>query len=396
MDFDLSQLRPLLLAAANPGEQGTALRDAVARRPDWTRVVQMALDHGTAGLLCRRLLDAGSGTVPDDLVPAMQAYVDHCAVEHADAVAELLQVLDALAAAGVPAIPFKGPALAWQAYGDPALRFCRDLDILIPAHEVEATFAVLARLGFVSQYPRLSAAHREAYHRYNGHDCLTAPGRRRSVEPHWAIAPRTLGATLDTAGLFARAMTVPLGGRDIAALSIEDALLVAAVHGSKEEWSRLIWAADIAALLHRHSGLDAEAVLSRAAASGTKRMLLIGIALAVDLLHAPCSPAFLAALAADPASRHLAKQAAALLWQRRDAPSVFAFSTFRWRMRERLRDRLRYAAGTLLTARVKHLEAVNLPRSLHWLYPFVRLGHDYVALPLWRVARAKPRGALTG
>ena len=129
-------------------------------------------------------------------------------------------------------------------------------------------------------------------------------------------------------------------------------------------------------------------MLARATAAGLRRMLLIGVALARDLLGAPCAPPLAAALATDAAARRLAAQAAARLW-RRDAPvpSVFVLTAFRWHMRERFSDRLRYAASTLLAARVPHYRAVDLPDSLIGLYPLVRLAHDFVALPLWRAYR---------
>ena len=55
------------------------------------------------------------------------------------------------------------------------------------------------------------------------------------------------------------------------------------MRGCKEQWSRLIWIADVAALL-RHGVLDWRAILDRAYAVGARRMLLIGIILARDLL----------------------------------------------------------------------------------------------------------------
>lgn len=377
----------VMLAAARADPVGPALRDAIGRDPDWTVLIGMALHHGAAGLLCHRVLHLAAEFVPDEVRAAMGVYLESCAERHRIAVEELLAILDAFAAARVTAVPFKGPALAERFYAEPTLRRCLDLDVLIRRADLSAALAVLERLGFVSQYPDLTAEQRAAYHRYNGQDCLIAPGRAMPVEPHWALAPRTLAVSADVEALFQRAQPITLGGRAVPTLSAEDTLLVSALHASKEEWARLIWVADIAALLAREPSLDAQAVLARATASGVRRMLLIGIELAVRLLEAPCSRAFASALEADPAAQRAAAFAASRLWDERDVPSVFAFSSFRWWMRERWRDRVRYAAATVLTARVKHFQAVDLPRSLWGLYPLVRVGHDFLALPLWRLVR---------
>ena len=379
----------LLLEAARAGTDPVALRSAIERGPDWTAVTALALRHGIAGLLCQRVLDVAAELVPDDLGMAMRAYLDSCSERHAIAVAELLELLDALSSAGVTALPFKGPALAARIYADAALRPCADLDFLIREADIDAAFAVLEWLGFISQHPGLSPDDRQAYHRYNGQDCLTAPGWRMPIEPHWALAPRTLAITLDTAGLMVRASPVTIGDHQVMTLSADDTLLAAALHGSKEEWTRLSWIADIAALLTRGQQLHPADVLARATAAGARRMLLVGVALARDLLGAPCGGTFADAVADDAGSRRLAETVAARLWQRGEASSVFVLSQFRWRMRERLRDRVRYAAATLLTARVQHFQAVRLPRRLRLLYPLVRIGHDCIALPVWHLLRRR-------
>ena len=58
--------------------------------------------------------------------------------------------LAALEAAGVRAVPYKGPVLAAQAYGDIALRQFADLDIVVPQREIARPFRALASLGYRS------------------------------------------------------------------------------------------------------------------------------------------------------------------------------------------------------------------------------------------------------
>jgi len=354
---------------------------------DWSDVIDTALAHGVAGLLARALLalpeeHRPAGLSPD-LAAALAVYLDVAASQSRSAVAALHDVLERLESAGIAALPFKGPALAALAYPTPADRESVDLDLLIRPDDAEAAIAVLAGLGYAPQYPNLPPARRRAYYRYNGQDLLMAADRV-PLEPHWHFVPHTLAVDLDTAPLWQRACTVMLEGRAVRTLAAGDALLVACLNGGKEEWRCLRWIADVAFLLAPQCGVDPATELARARQAGLRRVLLIGVALARDVLGVPLDPAWITALAADRTAARLARQAAALLWTAGPAESVFRLSAFRWHMRERLGDRLRYAARTLLTARVPHYVAMPLPEPLAGLYPLVRLGHDFVALPLWR------------
>jgi hypothetical protein len=124
------------------------------------------------------------------------------------------------------------------------------------------------------------------------------------------------------------------------------------MHGSKEEWARLIWIADAAELMRGSAEQDWAAVFARADDARVRRMLLIGLALAHDLLGAPLPPPASTALTSDREARSLAAMAAKrLLAHHGDAPSVYHLSGFRLRMRERWGDRVHYVAATLLTAR---------------------------------------------
>ncbi|MEJ0020634.1 MAG: nucleotidyltransferase family protein [Acetobacteraceae bacterium] len=359
----------------------------------WTSLIGQALAHGVAALLCRRLLQAPAGslagTLPDDIAAAACAYLGEHEVAVAASIGQLADVLAALEAAGVPALPFKGPVFAAQAYGDPAARVSADLDLLIRPAQIAPALAVLDGLGYRSGVADLPPRRLRDYHRYNGQDVLVAPGLL-AVEPHWALAPRTLGVALDTAPFWLRARPIGLHGHSLPCLSPEDALLVACLHGGKEEWSRLIWIADVAALLRRHPALDTAAVLRRASEAGLRRMVLLGLRLAADLLAAPLDQAMREAIAADPVTLRLADRVRMRLFAGgTESASVFRFTGFRWMLRERWADRLRYLAGTLLTARVAHFRSVDLPDALAFLYPAVRLGHDFVALPLWKALRPR-------
>lgn len=383
----------LLLATARSAlssDDRARVRRALADITDWTALIEAALAHGTAGLLCFHLLDAAADLLPEEIAQAAVAYKAFRRAEHERVVRDLGAVLDVLSEAGVAALPYKGPVLAAAAYADPALRGCRDLDVLIHEHDIATTMTALRRLGYCSLQTGLSPRRMREFYAYNGQDALVADGRT-AVEPHWRLNPRTMHADIDTLSLLHRAGSVTMNGRALPCPSREDTLLICGMHGCKEEWARLIWIADVAELL-RGAVVDWPSVLDRADQEGIRRMLLIGIALAESMLGAVVPASAARALSADPMARRLAMQAAARLFARGgNTPSVYHLSGFRLRMRERMTDRIRYVAATLFTARAQHFRFIDLPEPLAFLYPLVRVGHDYVALPLWRLTHSRTR-----
>lgn len=368
-------------------DQTAHLADEAARVMDWTEIIQTALGHGTAGLLCRHLLTLPPGLVPADIGAAALSYIDHLHASHATGVAQLLDLLDRFTRAGITAVPFKGPALAQRAYPEPALRQFSDLDILISARDIAPTMRLLQDLGYRSQHAGLPARHHAAYLRYNGQDVLHAVDRL-PVEPHWQFAQRTLHAAMDIDGMLARAVPLELGGHQIRSLSPVDSVLAAALHGSKDQWLSLRAVTDLAELLCVHPDLDWPVLLHRAKASGIHRMVLLGAALTQRVLDVPLPDIAARGIAADATCQRLAARAHAALFTGPHAiPSIFVLNRFRWQMRERLPDRVAYAARTLLTPRVQHFGIIDLPDTLRFLYPLLKVGHDFIALPLWRATR---------
>jgi hypothetical protein len=377
---DLDPEPRLLLLCARPQRDAAcraeigALLDAV----DWSALVRLAERHRVTALVLRRLADIPG--VPPEVVGAGEGYLARQAARNAELTRALKEVVVALAAKGVPAIPFKGPIVARLAYGEPALRRYSDLDILVREKDAAAACDALAALGFRGT-DSLSPAQLRAFRRYSGQDIMFRGDV--AVEPHWALAPRTLALDIDYGGLWARVREVDLDGQPVFCFGKEDLVTVLCLHGSKEQWTRLQWIADVAQMIAATPDLDWETLFMRARAQGFLRMVLIALVLARAFVALPRAAE--EAIAADPTARELAEEAARRLFEgdaRED--TIYALSPFRRRMRERLNDRLRYVVRTVTTPREMHYAIMPLPDLLFFLYTPVKLAHDYVVLPFWK------------
>ncbi|HEX2116278.1 MAG TPA: nucleotidyltransferase family protein [Alphaproteobacteria bacterium] len=376
---DLEPEARVLLLCARPRLDPAAraeverLLDAV----DWTVLVRMAEAHGVTALALRRLADIPG--VPPEIAAAGETYLANQAARNAALTRALKDVIVALAAKGIPAIPFKGPVVAQLAYGDPALRRYRDLDILVREKDAAAACEALTALGFRAT-GSLSPAQLRAFRRYSGQDIVFKGDV--AVEPHWALAPRTLSLRIDYEGLWTRAREIDLEGQPIFCFGPEDLVTVLCLHGSKEQWTLLLWIADLAHMIAASPALDWPALLRRARTQGVLRMVLIGLILAGEAIELPAGVK--EAIAADPIAHELAEQAAARLFALdRAEESIYRLSSFRHRMRERAGDRWRYVIRTVTTPRDMHYSIVKLPDALFFLYTPIKLVHDYLLLPFW-------------
>jgi hypothetical protein len=356
---------------------------------DWTDVVERALRHGVGGLLCRSIGTLPSDLVPPDIAAAARVFLDEAHREGATRVAELAAVLDALAAGDVPALAFKGPALGALAHDSPTIRPSRDLDVLVRTEDMQRAIDALGRLGYRPSDVLSAKATAACFVSY-GQDIVFAEGRA-PVEPHCAFVPSTLAVDLDMRGIWQRARPVRVGDGVAQTLSLEDTLLAACLHGGKERWWRLLWIADIAALIHRHRDLDWTAVDERARAAGVRRMLLLGLGLARDVFDSAVPTTLANSIDGNRVVQRLLGEVMRDLSQAQALGPPERLSMYSIRLRERPLDRLRHVVRALTTPRVHHYTMLRLPDALFGGYVAVKVVHDYVLLPLWWLAKGRSR-----
>jgi protein O-GlcNAc transferase len=364
-----------------------AIRGMLQQGVNWTAFARLAVDHGLAGLAGHTLARVAPDLVSEDIIEALRTIVHQTGQANRGRFEELAGVLDALAANGVEAIPFKGPVLAIRAYGDLSLRVFRDLDFLVRDDDLAVTIATLRRLGYVRK-GQLTGAQYELVHRLQGQEIMFNGATGTVIEPHTRLTGLKLAIDIDYPGLWRRAQRVELNGRTMLLLAPEDDFLALAVHGGKEVWWNMKWVCDIAAFIPAHPSLDWAALLARARQQGCLRMVLLATALARRHFDAAVPEAVVAAERADPRIEFLVGRIAVGQWRADEVtgpPTLKTISLDRLLLHDGLVRRTRYLARTMFLPGPHHVEAIPLPRSLGFAYVPIKLIHDLVGLPLWRV-----------
>lgn len=348
-----------LLLRALRGESPPAAEPVGAER--WREVIQLAELHGVSVLLARH-----HPTVdwPESVRAALRAHTRDRVLRSLGWVYELNAVTGLLAEAGIPTLPLKGPILSWRLYQDFAMRVSNDLDLLIPRHQVPAACRVLDAAGYRSFFP-LAGATGRAYLR-NYHDYGLWSPRGALIELHWNWAQRRLAISAPEAEWWTESRTLCTPAGQFTVLSTHHELLFLCIHAAKHGWSQLDLIFDVVAFCS-HDVIDWRRVTEEAAKLGVGRMLNVTLALAQQLGSSIASPFPL-----DTAARSIIDQV-----QRRWAtPAKTAIARrllLELGMRERVQDRLRILARTVLTTTPGDWAMVRLPDQWFALYGFVRL-----------------------
>ena len=256
-------------------------------------------------------------------------------------IAELRTLLDLFGSHGIEAVPYKGPTLAALAYGSLAFREFSDLDLLVRDRDLAKARDILIARGF-QHGSALTPPREAAYLRSIGQLPLVS-GEGILVELHVGFSPRDYGFPLDPDRLRERLLLVPLAGRNVPTFAVEDLLLILCAHGERHWWGSLGWICDLAELIRTHREVRWGSVLEEAERAHGERLLLLGLALAGELLRAPIPAVVTGRIRVDPAIPWLVATVRRWLFREADKmPSASGRALFHFRARERWRDGARY------------------------------------------------------
>ena len=352
---------------------------------DWNDVVRSAAAHWVTPLLYSRL----QATCPDAVPPAVLAQLRdgfrNNIVQNLFLTGELLTLLELFESQAIRVLPFKGLTLAAVAYGDPALRYPGDLDLLIPERDVPRARALLAARGYRPRID-LSGAQETAYLRSLCQLAFVRDDSAFMVELHTQIMPRAFPFPLDCESLWPRRVSTALGGRQVPSLAPEDLLLVLCVHGAKHVWSCLRWICDVAQLVRARADMDWTRVTEQARVLRIERVLSLGLVLAADLLAAPVPEHIVRKARADPRVASLALEVSRRLFGQDAGPvSGLGSMRFHFRVRERRLDGIRYGISLATVPTPADWVSLRLPAPLfpvYYVLRAMRLAGKYVRMAL--------------
>jgi hypothetical protein len=334
----------ILLACARPTlpEGGReVIRTLVAAGVDWLSLIDLAERHNLVPLLHRHLADL-AGVVPPPVRQALDQRARLNAARVLRLTAQLLGTLRELGDVGILAVPYKGPVIGQQLYGNVALRHPGDIDLVVRPADFPTARECLIEAGFHASAETRERSISAIMARRNSE--ALSRGREAAVELHWRFTNRDFGFPLDLDDFAPRLGTIDLAGNQVQTFSIRDLLLVLALNGARHRWARIEWLCGYAEVLRSLPLSDQADVLMEATRLGVQRCVLLGCYLANVALEAPVDPGIREGWLGDRWVGKLADEV--VVGWRVDASGVaeetMSMDAFHYHLRERRLDRVRF------------------------------------------------------
>jgi hypothetical protein len=292
-----------LLGCATPGASLDRFA-GLLQNCRWPHLLQLAEDHGLTPLLAERVKNLDHAVVPVEVRDKLRKLQRSRAIFALRLTAELFRVLDRFAVSGIDVLLTKGPALSVRCYHDAGLRQYGDLDLIVREADIRRSTQSMLELAYEPRVPLAAIDARKMPGEY----AFRKSDTQLLVEFHTEQTFRYHPRRLQLQKLFERSEFVAIDGRDVPALSLEDELVLICVHGAKHFWERLMWIADVAALISQPRSPDWGRTLAVVDEAGAERILHLGLRLAADLLDAELPPHLKAAVQSDRTVAKLAAQ----------------------------------------------------------------------------------------
>jgi hypothetical protein len=252
------------------------VEDLAGEPVDWETVWQLSKAQRVVPLVYRTLLAVCPAAMPSPLHHAFRRHLQSNALLHTVLAEELLGVLNALSAKGIRAIPLNGLTLSCTAYGDPSLRECTALDLIVDKGSISQASQILWSQG----YQLTPSNEDDGNEAHQGSLSFRKKNGIIAVNLHWSLTGRHFNFQLDRSQFWDRLKPVPLLGQSILCLSPEDLLIVLCAHGLQRAWEQLQWICDVAELVRRRPALDWSRVWFQADDWDCRRMVILGLAMA--------------------------------------------------------------------------------------------------------------------
>lgn len=363
--FDLREFCPEQFLIAACSRDRTGLVDRMTREiSNWEPVLELAERHAMLPLVSDMLLDLRAVHRDPELIRRLKHFRKRIAVKNEFLKQELIRILTLFQDLGIEVIPYKGPVLAEELYGDIVQRQFDDLDLFVRREDLDRAESALRRGGY-RLLGNLSSQQRSAEIAFRGSLELGHEKHLTEVDLHCSIVEPfySMKSPINWEKLEERAF----GSLMIKTLSPEDLLLVLCVHGSKHHFSKIRWLCDIVQLVEKNPSIKWKEIFASANQNGTSRILGASLLLSNKFLGARVPANIVEELEEIPEANSIALDYCREFFSvgMRGEIDIFKQDL---RLRECYSDRIKYVFGRVFLPFDEDWQIVKVPKALFPIY----------------------------
>ena len=340
---------------------------------NWDYLIYEALKHHVMPLLYFNLNSICSEKIPEGVMDKLRYYFDYNTRRNSMLSRELIQILKLLKEHNIIAIPYKGPEMAAQIYGNQALRQFNDIDLFLLKMDIVKAKEILNLHGYKLKYNFNNKAE-ETYLKYFHEYALFNEKKGITLDLNWRFSfliysfPVDLGSNSDIFEI-----TAPVDFNNLRTLNIrnEFLILILCIHIAGHQWTKLYLICDIFELFQSTNKIDYQLLLNRSKDMGIKRILLINFLLIQELYNLKLPKKISDEINDDKKIKKISKKIANNMFNENNRNFINEL-TLRFKTRERFQDKIKDITRALLIPMPFELEIVALPLILFPLYIFFR------------------------
>ena len=347
------------------------IRHLAGRVGDWDKLFLMAAQHRIMPLVYLNLESHGQGAVPENVLARFEsAFIENTGqtVFLADA---LIKVVEVLGSNGIKVVPFKGPVLAEDLFGDLTLRQYSDLDIMVARADAPAAIALLVENGFSPENGSVMTNRQcRAYVNNEFNYVLVRYGGRLVVDLQWELSARFSPVKIELEALAERLERVRLNGIALPGLPAEELLCYLCIHGTRHRWMFLDLVCCVNQLIIKRPQLDWGRVLAYAGRLKCTKTVLLGLYLCNAVMNAYLPELIEKKIAGCKGLKNLLEEACVGLFSGYAQNMVMdaKFDPFLFRVMDGRKQKAGYCLRTIFLPTKEDMRCFPLPPFLSFLW----------------------------
>ncbi len=347
---------------------------------DWKFALNVAQRNAVLPLLGRNLIMGFSDQLPANIASILKIEQSRHLHHNLFLTGKLIELVKFFEANGIKILPFKGPVLAIEAYGDPSLRKFNDLDVLVQPKQFKKAVTLLTESGWESM-TSVSWLTKRNWNISRKKDIYFVDRERNvNLELHWKLSGSHFGLPREMNGLWERLGSIELAGTELSTLRFNDLLIYLCLHGARHSWERFGWVCDIHQVVVSKGAVDWEQLFIESRKLGCENVVALGLRLINDFFGFEVPDQRWKKALGDPIFEEMSNEIRGRLFSSDSIPVHIAERYLNHlKLKERFFDRfklhyhyLTWYSRIIITPNEIDRNVIVLPRGLHSLYYVTR------------------------